>query len=117
MATQVTSTVAGGDRFGSLLAIDTPGHTPDHIAFLDERDGTLFAGDALITMGRVAVTSDSPWYFPQKKFVWSAPVAIDSVRHLLDYPVARVACGHGKVREGGHLELRAALKTAEALQR
>ena len=32
---------------GSLRVIDTPGHIPGHMSFLDERDGTLYAGDAL----------------------------------------------------------------------
>ena len=29
-----------------LQAIATPGHSPDHIAFLEERSGALFAGDS-----------------------------------------------------------------------
>ena len=33
-----------------LRCIATPGHTPGHFSFLDERDGILYAGDALVTM-------------------------------------------------------------------
>ncbi len=36
----------GGDGT-SLRAIPTPGHIGHHLAFLDERDGTLYGGDAL----------------------------------------------------------------------
>ena len=36
-----------GDR--SLTVIHTPGHSPDSICLLDERDGLLFAGDAVAT--------------------------------------------------------------------
>jgi len=110
-----THIVADGDLIGPLRVIDTPGHIPGHIALLDERDGTLFAGDAMMAMGRLAVCTDSPWYFPQKRFSWSAPVAIESVRRLLDYPIERFACGHGKVRGGGHAALRQALAHAEAV--
>jgi glyoxylase-like metal-dependent hydrolase (beta-lactamase superfamily II) len=36
----------GGDGT-ALRAIPTPGHIGHHLGFLDERDGTLYAGDAL----------------------------------------------------------------------
>ena len=39
-----STTVGAGD--GALVAVPTPGHRPDHLAFL-ARDGTLIAGDAL----------------------------------------------------------------------
>ena len=47
-----THLVTEGELYGSLRAIATPGHIPGHLSFLDERDGTLFAGDALICVGR-----------------------------------------------------------------
>lgn len=112
IASVPTRIVTDGDSYGSLRVIDTPGHIPGHIALLDERDGTLFAGDALMAMGRLAVCTDSPWYFPQKRFTWSAPLAIESAERLLDYPVKRFACGHGKVRDGGHAALHKALAAA-----
>jgi glyoxylase-like metal-dependent hydrolase (beta-lactamase superfamily II) len=40
-------TVNVGGEGTSLRAIPTPGHIGHHLAFLDERDGTLYAGDAL----------------------------------------------------------------------
>ena len=43
--------ISDGELYGSLRCLTTPGHTPGHFSFLDERDGTLFAGDALVTMG------------------------------------------------------------------
>lgn len=36
-----------GDR--ELTVLHTPGHSPDSLCLLDERDGLLFAGDTLIT--------------------------------------------------------------------
>ena len=43
--------VTEGELYGSLRCVATPGHTPGHFSFLDERDGTLLAGDALVTVG------------------------------------------------------------------
>ncbi|MDT8370167.1 MAG: MBL fold metallo-hydrolase [Longimicrobiales bacterium] len=37
----------GGVGATTLRALPTPGHIAHHLAFLDERDGTLFCGDAL----------------------------------------------------------------------
>ena len=100
--TPVTHTIEDGELFGSLRAIATPGHIPGHLAFLDERDGTLFAGDALVGVGRLSVCGWTPWYFPLPTFVmWSKPLAQASARKLLDFPIQRYACGHGAIRDGG----------------
>jgi len=107
-----TRLVSDGDLYGSLRVIATPGHIPGHLSFFDERDGTLYAGDALIAMSRLAVCTNSPWYFPMKHFGWSAPTAIASARRLLDYPIQRFACAHGRVREGGRAELQKAVDIA-----
>jgi glyoxylase-like metal-dependent hydrolase (beta-lactamase superfamily II) len=107
-----THLVAAGELYGSLRAIPTPGHIPGHLSFLDERDGTLFAGDALTAVGRLCVSSHTPWYFPSKYFTWSKPTALASARSLLDFPVERFACGHGAIRGGGLAELRRAIAEA-----
>jgi glyoxylase-like metal-dependent hydrolase (beta-lactamase superfamily II) len=39
--------VAGGEP---LIVLHTPGHSPDHVAFLHEASGTIFSGD-LVTFG------------------------------------------------------------------
>lgn len=97
-----TRSIAGGELYGSLRAIETPGHTPGHLSFLDERDGTVYAGDALVSVGRLAVGGFAPWFFPLPNMAtWNKALAIDSARRLLDFPVERFACGHGKVRSGG----------------
>ena len=107
-----------GDSVGSLRALSTPGHTPGHMCFLDERDGTLFTGDALLTLGgALRVVTDPPWYFPLPRIAtWHAPTAIASAGRLLDLlqtqPLTRFAPGHGAVREGGARELTQALDHA-----
>jgi glyoxylase-like metal-dependent hydrolase (beta-lactamase superfamily II) len=42
-----------GDRLGPLLAVATPGHAPDHLAFL--AGGACFTGDAVLGAGSVFV--------------------------------------------------------------
>jgi len=104
-----------GDTVGSLRCIDTPGHIPGHMSFLDERDGTLFAGDALVAMGELNVSNHAPWFFPFPKFVtWNAEVAVSSAEKLLAYPIERFACGHGPVRSGGIPALRQAIAKVKA---
>jgi glyoxylase-like metal-dependent hydrolase (beta-lactamase superfamily II) len=105
--------VEEGDRIGSLRVIDTPGHLPGHIAFLDERDGTLYAGDALVGKGYLTVTGFAPWFFPLPNFgTWNKTVSLASAKKLLDYPIERFACGHGAIRSGGRAALEAALTKA-----
>jgi len=103
---QLTHTLTPGELFGSLRVLETPGHIPGHLSFLDERDGTLFAGDALVAVGRLAVSGFAPWFFPFPNMAtWSKPTAVASGRSLLnlpaDIPLERFACGHGAIRSGG----------------
>jgi glyoxylase-like metal-dependent hydrolase (beta-lactamase superfamily II) len=110
--------ITDGELYGSLRAISTPGHTPGHFSFLDERDGTLYAGDALVTIGGAPhITGFGPWYFPFPKFAtWHRPTAVESIRKLLTLsdtvPIERIAPGHGPVLEGGRDLLESALKRA-----
>lgn len=39
--------LAEGDRVGRFFVIDTPGHSPGHVAFWDEYNGVLVLGDVL----------------------------------------------------------------------
>jgi glyoxylase-like metal-dependent hydrolase (beta-lactamase superfamily II) len=107
-----TRLVTDGELIGPLRVIDTPGHIPGHIAFLDERDGTLYAGDAFVAVGHLSVCGWSPWYFPSNPFTWSKSTALASAQKLLDYPIERFACGHGAIRSGGISTLQAAIAKA-----
>lgn len=110
IATRVTRQLSEGDLYGSLRVIETPGHIPGHVSFLDERDGTLYAGDALVSAGQLTVSGFAPWYFPLPNFVtWNKSVALMSARKLLDYPIQRFATGHGAIRSGGIEALRKAV--------
>jgi glyoxylase-like metal-dependent hydrolase (beta-lactamase superfamily II) len=49
-------TLADGDRFGPLVAVATPGHAPDHLAFVAGR--ACFTGDAVLGQGSVFIAPD-----------------------------------------------------------
>lgn len=113
--TAPTHLLEDGELYGSLRVITTPGHTPGHISFFDERDGTLYAGDALVTVGgEVHVAGFGPWYFPLPAMAtWHRPTALASARRLLELPIRRYCAGHGRVVEGGRELLEQAVARAE----
>ncbi|SEC62126.1 MBL fold metallo-hydrolase [Terriglobus roseus] len=111
IASKLSFFVEDGDRVGSLLAISTPGHIHGHLAFLDERDGTLYAGDELATIGGLRITGWAPWWFPMKAFSDRATAKQTAVK-LLNYDVRRYACGHGSVVEGDLAVLQQAIAEA-----
>lgn len=72
-----------GDRVGPLTAIATPGHAPDHLAFV--AGGELFSGDAILGRGSV--------------FVWPSPGALRgylaALERLQRLGLTRIHPGHG----------------------
>jgi len=110
MKSAVTRTLAEGELYGSLRVMETPGHLPGHLSFLDERDGTLYAGDAIICLGGLRVAGYAPFpYTPTNLFTWDKGIALISAQKLLKYSIARFASGHGPVREAGTELLRSTL--------
>lgn len=53
---EVDVRLGGGDRFGPLEAVSTPGHAPDHLAFLV--GGAALTGDAVLGQGSVFIAPD-----------------------------------------------------------
>ena len=117
--TRPTHLLSDGELYGSLRVVASPGHTPGHLAYLDERDGTLYAGDALVTLGgEVNVIGFGPWFFPIGPLVtWHRPTALESARRLAELPIRRYAVGHGRIVEGGPQLLLDAIQRAEAALR
>lgn len=109
---QVTQTVAEGDHVGSLRVIDTPGHMHGHQAFLDERDGTLYAGDEFGSLRQLTITGFTPWWFPLKAFSNREQARQTAVK-LQACAIRRVACGHGQVLEGERGLLQGAIDRAQ----
>ena len=119
LRTAPTHFVNDGELFGSLRVIATPGHTPGHASFFDERDGTLYTGDALICVGgQVHVPGFGPWYFPLPGLAtWYKPMALASAQKLLDVlgtNIRRYGSGHGRIVEGGPGLLQAAIDNAKS---
>jgi glyoxylase-like metal-dependent hydrolase (beta-lactamase superfamily II) len=104
-----------GDRVGSLEVIAAPGHSSDHIAFLDTRDRTLIAGDAFYTRGGIAVSGTVNWTFPFPAFATTDKVqALASARVLRALEPTRLAVGHGKTLEHPLAAMDVAIGVAEA---
>jgi len=99
--TKPTRTVTDGENVGSLRVVASPGHTPGHVAFLDERDGTLFCGDVFSTLGGVATSARMNPRFPLVVMgTWDRPTVLASARMLRGLEPARLAPGHGRIVEG-----------------
>jgi glyoxylase-like metal-dependent hydrolase (beta-lactamase superfamily II) len=85
-----------GDRVGSLQVVETPGHTPGHVAFLDTRDRSLIAGDVFTTIGGAAVTSHFTFPFPLAAMAtWNKELNLESARTLRGLEPTLLAVGHG----------------------
>jgi glyoxylase-like metal-dependent hydrolase (beta-lactamase superfamily II) len=85
-----------GERIGSLEALFTPGHSLGHLAFLDIRDRTLIAGDALQTLGGVAVSGTMKPLFPLPAMSnWSKEQSLASARKLLALQPSLLTVRHG----------------------
>lgn len=80
--------VGDGDRVFDLEIIETPGHTPGHIAVLDGAAGVLVAGDAL-NGGGDGVSG------PNARFTPDMAAAIDSAIKLGTYEYDAIVFGHG----------------------
>jgi len=85
-----------GDRVGSLKAVECPGHTPGHMAYLDVRDNALIAGDAFTTQTGVVVAGVFKALFPfPALFSWNAVLSAKSAAKLRVLNPCILAVGHG----------------------
>lgn len=113
LATTPDVRLSGGERICSLEVIATPGHTPGHLAFLDTRDQTLFAGDTFTTYWRTEIPNRPSQPFPLAAFGTQDPALIvDSARTLRALGPSLLLAGHGPaVRHPGHA-MEAAIRRA-----
>jgi glyoxylase-like metal-dependent hydrolase (beta-lactamase superfamily II) len=88
-----TQRLVDGDRAGPLTAIATPGHAPDHLAFVAGR--VLFSGDAVLGHGSVYVA-------PDPGALRGYLAALD---RLLALELDAICPGHGPVVEDPHAKL------------
>ena len=87
----VSELLEDGDRIGPFEAIASPGHSPDHLAFVV--DGLGFTGDAVLGEGSVFVSGQLAEY-------------LGALRVLQALRLSLIAPGHGPVVEdpGAKLE-------------
>lgn len=76
--------VPAGD--GTLWAIHTPGHAPDHLCFFDTRTGVLFAGDLVMNGNTVVIPASKGG---------SLVAYLDSLRRVLELQPRRIMPAHG----------------------
>jgi glyoxylase-like metal-dependent hydrolase (beta-lactamase superfamily II) len=107
-------TLSTGDRVGPFTALETPGHTPGHTAFWDDRDGTLFAGDALMNIGKLHVAGIRYWLNPFSRMAtWNPRLALESARRMLALKPQRILFGHGQALDQPVPQLEKAIAEAE----
>ncbi|GAB6928529.1 MBL fold metallo-hydrolase [Paenibacillus sp. JCM 10914] len=105
-----------GDTVGSLLAIATPGHTPGHMAFMDQRCRILIAGDAWQTRGGLAVSGVLNLWFPFPAIAtWNKELALQSAAALTALKPTVLAVGHGNMLKDPVEQMQQAVNRAESL--
>ncbi len=85
--------------------VHTPGHSPDHISFFEDRTGWLFAGDLYLgARVRVLRTDEHPHD------------TIASLRRVLALPITTLFCASGKIVDDGRTALQRKLDFMERLR-
>jgi glyoxylase-like metal-dependent hydrolase (beta-lactamase superfamily II) len=103
-----------GDRVGSLEVVDSPGHSPGHVAFLDTRDRSLIAGDVFTSVGGLNVSSRAYWRFPLATLAtYDKPRNLVSARALQALQPSRLALGHGPVLQDPGAAMQDAIARAQ----
>lgn len=105
-----------GERLFGLQVYPAAGHTPGSIAFYDETNRMLFAGDAFQSQGGVAVMGDVRPLFPLPGLAtWDKRAAAEHAERLIDLSPLITFVGHGHAIKGTH-RLYLALKRAKRKQ-
>lgn len=89
--------------------IPTPGHSPGHISLFRERDRTLIAGDAIITVRQesalAVISQEKELHGPPMYFTPDWDAARESVRRLEALNPALAVTGHGVPMSGEELSV------------
>lgn len=89
--------------------IPTPGHSPGHISLFRERDRTLIAGDAIITVQQesalAVISQEKELHGPPMYFTPDWDAARESVRRLEALNPALAVTGHGVPMSGDELSV------------
>lgn len=103
-----------GEKIGSLRVVASAGHTPGHLAFYDERDGALLAGDSFTTQAGISTAGTFRLFFPFPAMAaWHRPTMLESAERLLKLNPSVLATGHGKVMMTPATAMRGAIDEAK----
>lgn len=95
--------------FPDWRIIHTPGHAPGHVSYFREKDGTLIAGDAFLTVKQESASAvfsqAQKVHGPPQYFTYDWYAAQESIKLLADLNPKVAACGHGIPMEGELLTL------------
>lgn len=83
-----------GDDMGTFTVLETPGHTPGHLAFWRERDRVLVLGDVLFH--RSPLTLRRGLAFPYRFLAYDCEANAAAARRLAALEPALVCFGHGE---------------------
>jgi hydroxyacylglutathione hydrolase len=89
-----------GDAVGGFTVIETPGHSPGHLAYWRERDRTLVLGDVLVNLN--FLTGQPRLSEPPRQFTLDAAQNRASARKLAALAPRVVCFGHGPPVYDGH---------------
>ena len=92
-AHHVSRTLTEGDEVGGMKVIETPGHTPGHLAFWGEDDRVLILGDVLFHRNPVTLRKGltEPFYFA----TFDRRSNLESARKLAALTPEIICFGHG----------------------
>jgi glyoxylase-like metal-dependent hydrolase (beta-lactamase superfamily II) len=90
----VARVLADGDEVGGFIVIESPGHTPGHLAFWRERDRVLILGDVLFHRNPATFRAGLAEPFEFATFDPSANR--ESARRLAALEPEVVCFGHGE---------------------
>ncbi|PLR95954.1 MBL fold metallo-hydrolase [Bacillus sp. T33-2] len=102
-ASSIASTFTS--RRSTWDVIETPGHSRDHLAFLNRGTGQLFTGDLYIQERTKVVMRDE-----------NVPVIIESLKKVLAYDFEDVFCSHAGFLKDGRAALKRKLEYLQELQ-
>ncbi|MCS7286106.1 MAG: MBL fold metallo-hydrolase [Anaerolineae bacterium] len=89
----------------SFLIIETPGHSPDHIALYEPSEGWLFSGDAYVGGKDLAYRK-----------VYRPKLIMESLRKLASLEISYLFPGSGTVHQNGREKILAKLESLEELK-
>jgi glyoxylase-like metal-dependent hydrolase (beta-lactamase superfamily II) len=95
----VDRVLVDGDRVGDFTVLETPGHTPGHLAFWREQDRVLILGD--VAFNRSPVTLRRGLREPFAFATWDAAENRRSAKKMAALQPKVICFGHGKPLRSG----------------